>query len=546
MKQSLNRVSRLKEALSKLKPLHDTPFGRLHPYWARKPLNVVREIIKHLSQRGEIVADPFMGCGTTVFASLLEKRNAVGWDINPLSTFIVRSTLELSRSNSDVLKEVEGFFGQINTELLQWFVNAQKTSVVERERFSVLGDFEYGRFKLIPTEIIVKSNNGTSGCRSVHSSPKGFHCARLPRRLLKSPVDFQAIRLQENARIAIPKGARLSHFFSRENQAAINLVLQKAEDYQRSSEVRDIILFMISTSIPLLRFSDYKASSQWPYWRPRERLTSRNPIFVFKRRYRELLRANYWLKENMGPIRMLDKFQVDELGSNHPTAFIETKPFQRINTVSLREKFDLIVTDPPYGDHVPYLEYSSLWNRVLQLPIEKQAFELEIVKSDAANRRKQSGQYVSKIKQALEVCSKLVKPEGFVVWFYQDSSLKNWAEILKASRTSSLGIQAVIPISKQRRSMKTVTSPGGTFDGDLILVFRKGKFCKDASFLPESNFDSDVEGVCRIKPRNFEGDRAFFMKYAFIIQKGFEGGWLPRLADRYDDVRDLLAIEAES
>ena len=48
---------------------------------------------------------------------------------------------------------------------------------------------------------------------------------------------------------------------------------------------------------------------------------------------------------------------------------------------------DLIITDPPHGDRIPYLELSEIWNVILR---EEPPFEAEIVVSNAKARSKKS------------------------------------------------------------------------------------------------------------------------------------------------------------
>ena len=70
-----------------------TPMYLMHKYWARKPHNVVAEYIKHYSQEGEFVLDPFVGSGVTVIESLKLGRKAIGTDLDPMSTFITRMSI---------------------------------------------------------------------------------------------------------------------------------------------------------------------------------------------------------------------------------------------------------------------------------------------------------------------------------------------------------------------------------------------------------------------------------------------------------------------
>ena len=45
---NLEQIIKLKKELEEESPEHDTPVGLMHPYWARKPMNIVSKIIECL------------------------------------------------------------------------------------------------------------------------------------------------------------------------------------------------------------------------------------------------------------------------------------------------------------------------------------------------------------------------------------------------------------------------------------------------------------------------------------------------------------------
>jgi len=66
----------------------------IHPYPAMFHFMVVRRLITEFSNEGDLVLDPFMGSGVVGTECLINNRNFVGYDINPLAVMIakVRST----------------------------------------------------------------------------------------------------------------------------------------------------------------------------------------------------------------------------------------------------------------------------------------------------------------------------------------------------------------------------------------------------------------------------------------------------------------------
>src|SRR2546425_10840425 len=83
----------------------------VHPYFTRRPHNVVRSYILNYSQEDDVVLDPFGGSGVTAIESFLENRVGVQNDINPLANFIAQGIVNLhSGSRNDyesALRDVE-------------------------------------------------------------------------------------------------------------------------------------------------------------------------------------------------------------------------------------------------------------------------------------------------------------------------------------------------------------------------------------------------------------------------------------------------------
>src|SRR4051812_16955150 len=71
----------------------------VHPYFTRRPFNVVRDYILHYSHEGDRVLDPFGGSGVTAIEALLENRIGIHNDINPLANFIAGGIAGLEKGN---------------------------------------------------------------------------------------------------------------------------------------------------------------------------------------------------------------------------------------------------------------------------------------------------------------------------------------------------------------------------------------------------------------------------------------------------------------
>ena len=81
------------EALHSTKPVDGLTHG-FYLYPARFPPEIPRQVITTFSRPGEVVADPFMGGGTSIIEGLAQGRRMIGADVNALAHFVstVRTT----------------------------------------------------------------------------------------------------------------------------------------------------------------------------------------------------------------------------------------------------------------------------------------------------------------------------------------------------------------------------------------------------------------------------------------------------------------------
>ncbi|MFN4086867.1 MAG: DNA methyltransferase [Spirosomataceae bacterium] len=85
-------------------------FG-VHGYFTKQTWNVVAEYIKNFSKPGDLVLDPFGGSGITAIEALMNNRNAINIDLNPMAVFLVQSLIapvkqsELTQAFNEVKEE---------------------------------------------------------------------------------------------------------------------------------------------------------------------------------------------------------------------------------------------------------------------------------------------------------------------------------------------------------------------------------------------------------------------------------------------------------
>ncbi len=65
--------------------------GTLYP--TQKPLTLLEGIIQAISNSGDVVLDPFCGCGTTIAAAEKLGRDWIGIDVTQLAISLIKNRL---------------------------------------------------------------------------------------------------------------------------------------------------------------------------------------------------------------------------------------------------------------------------------------------------------------------------------------------------------------------------------------------------------------------------------------------------------------------
>ena len=77
----------------------------VHPYFTRRPANVVRAYIERYSRSGDLVLDPFGGTGVAPIEAFLLGRRAIQNDLNPFANFIAANIADTTLPSVAPLRE---------------------------------------------------------------------------------------------------------------------------------------------------------------------------------------------------------------------------------------------------------------------------------------------------------------------------------------------------------------------------------------------------------------------------------------------------------
>lgn len=148
MKFQINNDSIYIDKLNKEKELKRNKMHSFHRYYGKLIPAIPSLFIKEFTKEGDLIFDPFTGSGTTAVEALSNRRNFVGFEINPLS-------VEISKVKTKNLK-IEKLL-HYNDELIK-MIREDKSTVKDQD-FPYIMNKDHWFKKEVQRDLIVIKNN---------------------------------------------------------------------------------------------------------------------------------------------------------------------------------------------------------------------------------------------------------------------------------------------------------------------------------------------------------------------------------------------------
>lgn len=389
----------------------------VHPYFTRRPWNVVREYVLRYTRPGELVLDPFSGSGVTAIEALLEGRVGVQNDINPLANFIAAGIAGLAQGTATDYR-------------------AAALDVEARCRAQVDG-LEHLTDEALETLL-----------------------ASLP-----LPAD---VPLPRNADVQ-----RYHELFTRRQLAGLTL-MRRAIDEQARGAARDALLLAWSAALSKLnrtflsakgRAESRGGSSIFSIYRYK---IAAQPVELpiwstFAERVQNVIEAKREIDQVIELRRRTGGWQGRfEVWSEDVHALAER----------FAGRVDYVFTDPPYGGHIAYLDLSTLWNNWLGRMPSASARECElIVGGDLAH---DEARYLERLRSSVECCLRMLKPRRWLSVVFQHWNSAYFEAILAGAAGAGGDLRAAVPqVGDPIWSMHKKKGSESVLAGEMILTFCK-------------------------------------------------------------------------
>lgn len=460
-----------------------SPEYLLHKYWSRKPHNILSYFIQALVPENGVVVDPFCGSGVVLHEAQKLGRTAYGFDINPTACLISGVLIDppdkerFERTVKEILDSVE-------TEALSHYscdgkkikycihsivAHCPKCSKVLHQSHCIFkgkalycdgcgAKAKFNLEHLVSTQVIGVVFDGD---RRICTDDRILKEQQKHSAMYISEADCERYTFQfaENRRILAFDGMSTKDLFTNRN---FSVVCRLADEFKKIKDpkIRAAAQLMLSASIAQCsrlianRNNLSTGGPAWSipgFWVPAVHLES-NPFVHLRARLKKFIKG---LPEPSGS-----------------PAYVEKADSRKgLNDLYLSGiSADLIFFDPPYGDSVPFIEFSSMWNSFLDdFPDPDE----DISVSDRTSRKAAWVKYSDDINTSISAIRRVLKDSGHLLITFNNNDMRAWNALLTALQQNNMKCEFVtyqIPAVISSKAQKAIE---GSYISDIYSIYSK-------------------------------------------------------------------------
>ena len=491
-------------------------FG-VHGYFTSQAWNVVQKYIKHYTQEGDLVLDPFGGKGVTAIEAMMADRKAITVDLNPMAVFITQSLIAPVN-----FYELHEAFEKIKNEYLKL---EPKTNA---EVSATLKKYE----KQLPKDLQLPKSSDVKTVRKLFTKKQLAQLVLLKSLIVKVKdknikaslmLMFSGLVSKANLTVhsneSIDEGKKATGGF---DCAPFRYYRYRLAPNPKTPD-EEVIEEVIKNN---KKATGGFNCGPFQYYRYRVAPYPKqlNILDYFESRYKRIFAAKKEIEEKINFVK-IENIDVRK-GTATDLSFIEN------------ETVDYIYTDPPYGKKIPYLDLSTMWNAWLDLDVTEEDYKLEAIEGGERNKSKQ--EYCDLIAKSIREMYRVLKFDRWLSFVFAHKDPDFWHLIVETAENCGFEYHSTVTQSNGHRSFKKIQHPLTVLTGQLIINFKKTRNPKSIvkGKLDMSTLDAlmqTIEGViaanngATIEQINNE-----------VVVKGIELNFMYALRKEYDDITPIL------
>ena len=475
VKERLNKISEVINGVPNTVPNEmRTTFN----FKGRKSPLIAEKIIECICSDEDVLYDPFMGSGSFVYAAMGNVKKIYATELDNYTFNAVNALM----CKVDMLK-LEEIYQKVRTTAYNDIMALYETSCCGKINYinKLLFDpdeRENGLYSPLPNREIVDGKNIklVRKCPICGEKAKKFDDSDYQKLSIVEQISskrFPKSKYIANSRINITSSTGADNYdriFTHRNQVAL-LILQDAINEREESPERDVLEQVLVASISLARIAMYGSSTDILYHVIGHGAQDMNVWMLFEDKYNSFCKFK-------------TVYKTKQIGTTSSEVIIFNKDYADFIDENKNLKVDVIYTDFPYTDQVPYLERNQLYRVWLEnfydskYKLSKEMLEKEIVLTNAESRpiKKEIENYYNDIDNMFIHFSKVLNDEGLVFFTMKLGKakyFKTYIEIVNLARKNGFEYAYQIGIEKKDPTMRKQSAFINTFMNEMIVVFYK-------------------------------------------------------------------------
>lgn len=520
-------------------------------YWGKKPHNIWREYISVYTPEGGVVLDPFCGSGMSAFEAVKAGRRAVAFDLNPLSKFIIEA-LSAPFQPDNFRHAAEAILREVSEEPVcrEFFATRSRKSdaMTEAHCFKWAG----GKIYEVGVALTGDEPRPKRGRSPYYSAAPDDDDRR--RAAEMGGIDFKFWRPAgpfHNSPSFSPQfiraigGDDFGNLWTPRNLFALSAIFDRVLAVENDAVRRHLLFGFIQSAhlcakmcVPRRGAAERPFSTSWgrSAYLCSDRQMEMNPLHVFrknclgaKQSVASCLRAvPFYLGRapSVVAVRRGNKRKDKSSGFDIKCGAVD---ISALPDYLPDESVDFVITDPPYGGLVQYLDLSELWLRWLARwdPECAPNFGAEItVKPGVFSREIYQRRFIG----AMREIHRVMKADATAVFTFHNREIGVWNAFLKAMQEAGFVIARVVHQYNRRSGEAAVSNPYGASASDFYIQCKKGA-PRPTSPSPEEFESYVVDAAVQVIAERNEPTPYEFVESGVIVaisQAGFDLGEFSR------------------
>ncbi len=453
----------------------------LHKYWARKPHNVLSQLISNLvTHKNGVVLDPFCGSGVFLRESAKLGHKAYGFDVNPVAAILSDVTCnppndqKFKETIEPLLHKLEKLCKEIyhtSTGVgVRYYVHetivecpkcgtkqtkAQSNLAITKNTCIKCGKkLSFSLSSLVGTEITsIVSDDGVLDNKKEILFGKNLETIKSTKNNNSYDLNFVP-----NKRILAFSGMTTRDLFTERNFYLLSIFADWLHDIKDESIKKASLLLLTASVAQCSRLIAYRnnlttGGPAWSvpgFWVPAQHLET-NPYKHIFARYKKFIKGLASLNiEKTNPV------------------IIKNDDCTNLKKV-IRRKVDLIFLDPPYGDNIPYVEFSMIWNSFLGKTVD---VNRDISVSDRNQKKDESWlNYKESLKTRISIFKDVLTENGKLLITFNNHDYRAWEALIEALQASQMSCVSTIYQIPAVVSSKAQFSKDGSYISDIYSIY---------------------------------------------------------------------------